>query len=76
MQLSRPSLAKDIRTWPRNASRPMPGLENCIIDDKSGIKDCTGSALKAGADDPYVRAVRTACTYGPDVRVVCTEVKS
>ena len=27
------------------------------------------NALKLGADDPYVRAVRTGRTYGPDVRV-------
>jgi len=28
-----------------------------------------GSQLKLGADDPYVRAVRTGWTYGPDVLV-------
>jgi len=32
--------------------------------------------VKLGADDPYVRAVRTGRTCGPDVRVVCTELKS
>jgi len=28
-----------------------------------------GSQLKLGADDSYVRAVRTGWTYGPDVLV-------